>query len=164
MKGSQQETQTVVTPALQEELKLLRGFAQLMAERTAYMFGAKALTTEMGDKTKAERKTLAEANKLIHDNLPKWVKDADVRAYEKSLATVKDARKVLNDKQKPIRDKVAPLRKGMKYIDVVAVPDSIKEMASVVSDEEVKKHLVIAPTFKLSEWLQKAVETKRKSD
>jgi len=160
----QAQTEQAIPTSQQEEIVLLRGFAQLLAERTAYMFGVKALTTKMEGQSEKERKTLTAATKTVTDNLTQWIKEANITEYETALQTVKDARKALADKQKPIRDKITPLRKGMKYIDVVAVPDSIKELANVVSDPEVKKRLVVAPAFKLSEWCSNAIASRKKKD
>jgi len=164
MPDKQKTTQIVVPEALQEEVRLLRGFAILGAERTAYMFGSRSLTTDMSKASAAERKTLSEANKNIRDNLPAWVKAGSEKEYEKALKAVTDARKALSTKDKPTRDKIAPLRRAMKYIDVVAVPEAIKELANVTSDPEVKKKLVVAPSFKLSEWIGKAIEANKKKD
>jgi alcohol dehydrogenase class IV len=45
--------------------------------------------------------------------------------------------------------KVKMLNKGMKYIDNVAIPDSLKELG-----------VQLQPAFSLSEWVKKAVEKK----
>ncbi len=56
--------QAVTIPKeVEEELTLLRGFKDLVAERTGYMFGAKALSTTMSDKTEKQRKDVTDKGK-----------------------------------------------------------------------------------------------------
>jgi hypothetical protein len=164
-KGPTQATQvfdeTALPQAMQAELKLLRGFAVLGAERTAYMFGVSSLTKDMSNATKTERGKLSEASKALRDNIAEWVKKGDATAYEKALETISKARKTLSTKQKPTRDKISPLRKGMKYLDIVVIPEAIKELAKNVHDPKIQEKLVVAPAFKLSEWINTALENSK---
>jgi hypothetical protein len=153
-KGTEQTaTVEAIKPTLSadEELTLLRGFKDLVAERTAYFFGAKELRSQMSDQSATERKAVTEANKSLRTNLKQYIKDGNLNAYESAVAEVERVRKILNTKTETMRGKIAPLNKAVRYIDVTAVPDSLKELGSP-----------IAPSFKLSEWCQKAVETKKK--
>jgi hypothetical protein len=164
-KGQTPTAETVEVPeSLREEVTLLRGLAILNAENTAYYMGAKSLTSDMSDKSKEERKSLTEANKNVRKNLATWVKEGNVTAFDDGNKAITDARKALNDKTKPTRDKIAPLRRGMKYIQIVAIPDSIKELHDVTSDPKVKEKLVVAPAFQLSSWVATAIESKKKRD
>lgn len=152
------EQETVMIPEMPEfalpenveqELTLLRGFRDLVAERTGYMFGAKALSKEMTDATVPERKAVIEANKTYKANLETWVKDADIDGFNEAIGRMKKAREEANTVRKPHMEKINPLRKGVKYIDLVAIPDSLKELG-----------VQPQPMFNLSEWCAKAVKKK----
>jgi ribosomal protein S12 methylthiotransferase accessory factor YcaO len=68
-----------VTEAVQEELTLLRGFRDLVAERVAYRMGVIALNAEIKEKTVEQRKAVNEANKYIKENLETFIKNATLR-------------------------------------------------------------------------------------
>ena len=65
-------TQKAVTlpKEVEKELTLLRGFRDLVAERTGYWFGAKMLTKTMNEKTETERKAVRTIGKGITENIP----------------------------------------------------------------------------------------------
>lgn len=142
----------VIPEAVQEELTLLRGFRDLVAERVAYMLGAKALNAEINEKTAEQRKAFNEASKHLRDNIETFIKNGDYEGYQKALEDKVAKSKILRQAKKENGfEKVTMLRKGIRYIDNVAVPDSLKELG-----------VQIQPAFSLSEWIKKAVESKKK--
>lgn len=151
----QQTAQAVAIPVeVEEELTLLRGFRDLVAERTGYFFGVKALSKTMNEETANERKAVRETGKQLKEALSELIETptkqnaASVQDLQKKLAAAKEA----NQKARtPHMKKINPLRKAVRYIDLVAVPDSLKELGKQV-----------VPIFSLSDWIKKAIETKRK--
>jgi flagellar biosynthesis/type III secretory pathway protein FliH len=149
---TEQVAETLIIPeAVQQELTLLRGFRDLVAERVAYMFGAKALSSEMSEATKEQRKALTQLNKEFKGNLENYVRNGDFDGFSQAQAKIKEAREVLSKARKPHMAKISPLRKAIKYIDNVAIPDSLKELG-----------VTVQPAFSLSEWVKKAVESKKR--
>ena len=148
----EQVAETLTIPeAVEQELTLLRGFRDLVAERTAYTFGAKALSKEMSEATKEQRKAFTQASKEYRENLENYVRNGDFDGFSQAQAKIKEARKTLSEARKPHMQKINPLRKAVKYIDNVAVPDSLKELG-----------VTVQPAFSLSEWIKKAVESTKK--
>jgi len=143
---------TVTLPKeVEKELTLLRGFRDLVAERTGYLFGSKALTKVMNEKTETERKLVTTIRKGITENIPEWIENKNVSEYVKQMKALKEARKKNTEARKPHMEKINPLRKATKYIDVVAIPDALKELGSPVHER-----------FSLSKWVKEAIETKKK--
>jgi len=143
--------QTVAIP-VEQEVKLLRGFRDLIAERWGYFMGRRLTQEEMTQKTEAERKAVAEARKAITgDNLKTIISKADIKGYESTLTKVKEARETLNKVAKPFREKISPLAKAQKYLDNVAIPDALKELGTPVQ-----------PRFSLSKWIGDALASQKK--
>jgi len=53
--------------------------------------------------------------------------------------------------RKPLLSKIASLRRGIRYIDKVAIPESLKKLS-----------VSVHPAFSLSEWVQKALEERKR--
>jgi len=151
-----QQTQTTTAQAtaipVEQEISLLRGFRDLVAERWGYFMGRRLTAEEMSNKTEAERKAVAEVRKAITgDNLKTIISKADVKTYESTLAKIKEARETLNTAAKPFREKIAPLAKAQRYMDNVAIPDGLKELGAPVQ-----------PRFSLSKWIGDALASQKK--
>lgn len=144
------KTQTVQVPKeIEKELTLLRGFKDLVAERSGYFFGAKMLTKTMNDETAKERKAVREASKSLKEAVNQLI-ETPTKQNSKTVQNIqeqlKEAREKNKKARKPHMQKINPLRKATKYIDVVAVPDALKELGTPVQ-----------PRFSLSEWVKKAI-------
>jgi len=143
--------QTVALP-VEEEVKLLRGFRDLVGERYGYFMGRRLTQQEMTEKTEAERKAVAEVRKdITGDNLKTIIANADIKTYETKLSEVKSARETLSKVSKPFREKISPLAKAQRYLDNVAIPDALKELGTPVQ-----------PRFSLSKWLETAIASQKK--
>jgi len=141
---------------VEEELSMLRGFRDLIGERAGYFFGAKALTKTMSDATATERKAVTALGKTLKEATDKLMAEPNkqtAKAVKDTLDKMETARKANAKAREPHMAKINPLRKAVKYIDVVAVPDSLKEMGKPVT-----------PRFSLSEWVAKAIEQKKQKD
>ena len=137
---------------IQQEVKLLRGFRDLVGERMGYFLGRRMKQSEMNDATKTERKKVSEIRKEITgENLETLITNGDVVNYKKHLKSLKDAREVVSKKTKPFREKINPLSKAQKYLDNVAIPDALKELGTPVQ-----------PRFSLSNWVKNAMQTEKK--
>ena len=96
------EAQTVQIPVeVQEELENLRGFRDLLANRTGYMLGRKAQQKKMNTASKKERETANDIRKVIKKGIPQWVADANVTEYEKQIKALADASAIVSKKTKP---------------------------------------------------------------
>jgi len=147
------QVSTAEAVPVEEELTLLRGFRDLVAERTGYFFGAKMLTKTMNDETAEERKAVRELSKTVSKNIEDYIENPTEELKRQILENrkkLKEAREKAKEARKPHLKKINPLRKAVKYIDMVAIPDSLKEMGQPVQ-----------PRFSLSEWIKKAIETKK---
>ena len=139
---------------ISKELTLLRGFRDLLAERTGYMFGAKALSTTMSEKTEKERKVVTDKGKSVKEAFTTLIEQPTKQHSENFLQVQKelvDAQKVNKKAGEPHMAKITPLRRAVRYIDVVAVPDALKQLGSPV-----------LPRFSLSDWVSKAIVKKKK--
>jgi len=128
---------------------LLSGFKDLVAERTGYMFGAKVLGKTMSEKTEAERKAVRTASKTLKDAFNQLIEEPtkpNSQAVQKSAKELEKARDKNKEARKPHMQKISPLRKATRYIDTVAIPDSLKELGSPAT-----------PRFSLSDWAKKAI-------
>ena len=147
------QAEAVVIPEhIQQELTLLRGFRDLVAERTAYAMGVQAINEEMREKTETQRKNVTEARKYLRENLETFIQNADVEGYKNALSQIDKASKELKEARKPFVEKITPLRRGIKYIDNIAVPESLKELG-----------VTVQPAFSLSEWIKKTLEERKKA-
>jgi hypothetical protein len=133
---------------------LLEGFADLVGERYGYFMARRLTQQDMGEKCKAELKAVREKNKEISEAWDKLLETPTaeiVETIKAGMTELKDLRKTASDATKPFRDKIAPLAKAMKWMDNVAIPDSLKELGKEV-----------APRFSLSEVVTKALEAAKK--
>lgn len=145
------QQKTVQIPEeVEQELKMLRGFKDLVGERMGYFMGRRTKQSEMNDATKTERAAANKISKELQENLPDYIKDGDIDAYNTKITQLKKARKVVADKSKPFRAKIKPLAKAQKYCDTVAIPDALKELGAPVT-----------PRFNLSDWINKAMQEEK---
>lgn len=135
---------------VQTELKLLRGFRDLTAERMGYFMGRRLTQEELSKATKDERAVASKISTEIREKIPEWIENSDLDTFKAKTKALKDAREVVAKKAKPYRTKMAPLTKAVKYIDNVAIPDALKELGKPVQ-----------PRFKLEKWVNEAMETSK---
>ncbi|MEM3549434.1 MAG: hypothetical protein QXJ23_10575 [Thermofilum sp.] len=147
----QAEAALIVPKEVEEELTLLRGFRDLVAERTGYALGVIALNAEMKEATAEQRKASNEARKYLKQNIEVFVKNGDYEGYKQAVENVKKAGEALKEARKPHMAKITPLRRAIKYIDNVAVPQSLEQLG-----------VKVQPAFSLSDWIKKAVESQKK--
>ena len=143
------QKQAQIPKEIEKEITLLRGFKDLVAERTGYMFGAKVLGKTMSEKTEAERKAVRTASKTLKDAVNQLIEEPtkpNSQEVQKSAKELEKARDKNKEARKPHMEKISPLRKAVRYIDTVAVPDSLKELGSPAT-----------PRFSLSDWAKKAI-------
>ena len=149
------ETATVVEQEQQpSRLELLEAFADLVAEGFGYKTAKRLTQKDMSEKTQAEGKKAREAAKAVAESMETLIKAPTQETAKKVITareTLKDARKVVSEARKPFNEKMKPLASAVKYIDSVAIPDSLKELGKTVQ-----------PLFKLSTWAEKAVEQTKK--
>lgn len=143
-------TQQVQIPKrIEKEITLLRGFKDLVAERTGYMFGAKANSEIMSKETKTFRQAVTEASKTLKDSIELLIEqptEKNSKDVKTATSEVTKAKKANKKAREPHMKKISPLRKAVRYIDTVAIPDSLKELGSPAT-----------PRFSLSDWAKKAI-------
>ena len=96
-KGQTQATTQVQAIPVEQELTLLRGFRDLVGERFGYFLGRRLTQQDMNEKTEAERKAVSEVRKTIKDNIPTWIKNADVKTYTAKQEALKTVAQTLTD-------------------------------------------------------------------
>jgi len=136
--------------SVDQELALLRGFRDLVAEGLGYYLGAKAVTAEASEKTKDLRKKANSIRKEINSHLEEWIKNADIESYTAKTTELAEAREALKKAMKPFNEKKNPLNKAWRYCVNVAFPDSLKELGAPVQ-----------PRFSLSKWIESAIQKKK---
>lgn len=154
--------QAVTIPKeVEEELTLLRGFKDLVAERTGYMFGAKALSTTMSEKTEKQRKDVTDKGKSFKEAFKTLIEQPTKKHSENVLTVQKEldeAREVNKKAREPHMAKITPLRRAVRYIDAVAVPDALKELQPFMPKDAEPLGL---PRFSLSKWVSKQIAKKK---
>lgn len=148
-KATQTTTQAVAIP-VEQELTLLRGFRDLVGERWGYFLGRRLTQQDMNEKTEGERKAVSEVRKTIKDNIPTWIKNADVKTYSAKQEALKKAAEELTTAAKPYREKISPLAKAQRYLDSIAIPDALKELGQPVQ-----------PRFALSKWIDDTLKQQK---
>jgi len=133
----------------QKELRLLRGFRDLVAEGLGYYLGAKAIGAEASEKTKDQRKKVNSIRKEINSHLEEWIKNSDIKSYTAKTKEYAEARAKLREAMKPFNEKKKPLNKAWRYCVNVAFPDALKELGAPVQ-----------PRFSLSKWIDQAIKKK----
>jgi len=143
------EVMATLPPEVQEEFRLLRGLADLSAERWGYYAGRRLKQAEMSKDSKVERDAVSEIRKEITgEALEKLIADSDIESYKGTLQRLKDAREVLSKKQKPFRTKfLNPLSRATKYMDNEVIPDALRELGRPIQ-----------PRFNLSKWVNNALK------
>lgn len=134
---------------IEKEITLLRGFKDLVAERVGYYFGAKVLGKTMSEKTVEERKAVRTASKSLKEAVNQLIEEPtkpNSKEVKNCAKVLEQAREKNKEARKPHMQKISPLRKAVRYIDTVAVPDSLKELGTPVQ-----------PRFSLSDWAKKAI-------
>jgi len=142
--------ETVQIPAeIEKEVTLLRGFRDLMAERVGYALGARALGQTMSKETVDQRDVVTKTSKSLKKALKQLIA-TPTKENSETVQTIQndltEAREANSEARKPHMEKITPLKKAVRYIDVVAVPDSLKELGATVT-----------PRFSLSEWAKGAI-------
>ena len=136
--------------SVDQELALLRGFRDLVAEGLGYYLGAKAVGAEASEKTKDLRKKVNSIRKEINSHLEEWIKNADIESYTAKTTEYAEARAELRKAMKPFNEKKNPLNKAWRYCVNVAFPDALKELGAPVQ-----------PRFSLSKWIESAISKKK---
>ncbi len=142
--------QVQIPKAIEEELGNLRGFRDLMAERTGYYLGRTAKMAEMNKATKTERKTASGIRTVIREGIPQWIADSNVTEYEKQTGLLAEASKVVSEKSKPFRVQIKPLTQAVKYIDNIAVPAVLEQLGVKLQE-----------TFTLSDFIKAKLEEQK---
>ena len=136
-----------------KELKLLRGFKDIVAERVGYMYGRSSLMGDMNKETETERKTASAQAKAVKENVEAYIDIEKPTAEMRrkiltSRKSLTEARKTLKTAKAPHMKKISPLGKATKYLDTVAVPDSLIEIDGQRPQAR----------FSLSKWVTEALE------
>jgi regulator of sigma D len=105
----------------------------------------------MKEATAEQRKANLEARKHLRKSLEDFIKNADFEGYKKAIEEIEKTGKALKEARKPHMAKITPLRRAIKYIDNVAVPQSLEQLG-----------VKVQPAFSLSDWIKKAVESQKK--
>lgn len=124
------QAEIAIPEAVQEELTLLRGFRDLVAERVAYALGAKVLNGEINQKTAEQRKAFNEASKFLKKNIESFVENGDIEGYRKAVEDKTTKAKVLRQAKKDAGfEKVTKLRKACAhaYMHKFRVYDFLKQ-------------------------------------
>ena len=153
-KGTAQAEQITVEeeegmPFTEENFKLLNGFAVLVSERFGYWMARRMTQQDMSEKLADESKAVREIRKGIADNIEKHIENPSEdlqKAIREGRVELDEALKPLNEKRKPFTEKMKPLQQAVRYLDVHAIPDSLKELGHQ-----------IAPRFTLSKWVNAAL-------
>jgi len=136
--------------SMEQEVALLRGFRDLVAEGLGYYLGAKAIGAEASEKTKDQRKKVNSIRKEINSHLEEWIKNSDIESYKAKTTEYAEARAELRKAMKPFNEKKNPLNKAWRYCLNVAFPDALKELGAPVQ-----------PRFSLSKWIESAISKKK---
>jgi hypothetical protein len=167
-KGKTQIAEAVTVEAEAKRVDLLEAFAELVAERFGYYTARRLKMAEMNEKTKEERKHAGKIRKAISlrlkfdrknggytyetgDALREAMDSGSWETYESKLKELSEVKKSIDDMAKPYREEIKPLAKAVRYLDNVAIPDSLKELGHPVQ-----------PRFSLSDWVKKQIESQKK--
>jgi hypothetical protein len=167
-KSAEAQAVTVEAEAEVKRLDLLEAFAELVAERFGYATARKLKMAELNEKTEAERKQASEIRKAIAfrlkfdrknggytyqmgDALQEAVNSGNWETYEAKLKELSGVKKTIDEIATPYRKEANALNRAVKYIDNVAIPDSLNELGHPIQ-----------PRFSLSDWVKKAIEQQRK--
>lgn len=136
--------------AFVKEWTNLRGFSQLVEQRTGYFMGRKLKQGEMSTASEKLRKVVKKISDSI--DVEDFIKNKDLEGWQKKQKELKDARKAVSKKQKPFREKISPLTKIIKLFDNETIPDALRELNG---------HPVV-PRFSLSKFAKEQLELAKK--
>lgn len=148
------EVQAQTVEAEVSRLDLLEAFAELVAERYGYYTARRLKTAEMNEAVKDLSKNLREIRKSLNTAVEEYIKEPSDGLREqifKAREAIAEKKPVLKEKKAPYMKEITPLAKAVRYMDNVAIPDSLKELGHPIQ-----------PRFSLSEWVKKAVEAQKK--
>jgi hypothetical protein len=149
-------------------LDLLEGFAELVSERYGYWTARRLKVAELNEKIGDERKKANEIRKAIAfrlkfdrknggysydmgEVLKMAVENGDWESFKAKLGELAEVKKNIDGVAKPYRQEINLLNRAVRYMDNVAIPDSLKELGYPVE-----------PRFSLSEHVKKGIESQRK--
>jgi len=148
------EAQAVTVEAETSRLDLLEAFAELVSERFGYYTARRMKQAEMNEATADIRKEMRETRKSLATAIEEYIKEPNDGLREtifKCRKAIEEKKPVLKKKKEPYLKAIRPLNKAVRYMDNVAIPDSLKELGHPVK-----------PRFSLSEWVKKAIESQKK--
>jgi gas vesicle protein len=135
-------------------LDMLEAFAELVSERYGYYTARRLTQQEMSEAVKVESKAVSETLKALKKNVATYIDEPtdELRTtIKENQKTIEEQRKVLKEKKEPFMKKISPLAKATRYMDSVAIPDSLKELGKPIQ-----------PRFSLSKWITDALEASKK--
>jgi len=133
---------------------LQEAFVELVNERWGYYVGRRVTQQDMTSATKDQAKTVRDLAKSVNTAIEEYIANAsdDLRTQIlNGRKAVADAKKTLKTARAPFQKKMTPLAKAVRYMDNVAIPDSLKELGHPIQ-----------PRFSLSDWVQTAIAQKPK--
>jgi hypothetical protein len=148
-----QVQEPVTQPKIANEIDLLRGFRDLMAERYGFNAGRRLKQQEMNKAVEKDAEKLRESKKAERTAIEDYIEkpsEAIKTKIAETRKTIKAQSTVVADGRKPFKESLSNLSKAVRYIDSVAAPDSLKECGKP-----------IVPMFSLSDWVKKALETQK---
>lgn len=147
-------TQEAVAVSAEDRMALLEGFVQLVGERWGYWLARRLTAQEMSEHVKDMAKKVRELGKTISTKIEEFLETPDQEiktVIVESRKQLADAKKEVKEAREPFQKKMNPLAKAIRYMDSVAIPDSLKELGSPIQ-----------PRFSLSDWVTSAVASKKK--
>jgi hypothetical protein len=151
------EAQTVTVEVEAEATKrldLLEAFAELVSERFGYYTARKLKMAEMNEAVSDLNKEVREIRKSLNTAIEEYIKEPNDGLREqifKCREAIEEKRPAIKEKKAPFMKEINPLARAVRYIDNVAIPDSLKEIGYPVQ-----------PRFSLSDWVKKGIESQKK--
>jgi hypothetical protein len=148
------EAVTIEAEAEAKRVDLLEAFAELVAERFGYYQARRFKMAEMNEAVKDLSKDLRETRKTLSKAIEEYIKEPNDGLREqifKCRDVIDEKKPVMKEKKAPFMKEINPLAKAVRYLDNVAIPDSLKELGHPVQ-----------PRFSLSDWVKKAIESQKK--
>lgn len=148
-----QEAPTVPPTEVVDRQALQEAFVELVGERYAYWVGRRLTQQDMSKATADQRKAVNELNKGVKTTIEEYIVEPsdDLRnQIINGRKATKEAKKTLKKAEAPYRQKMSPLAKAVRWMDNVAIPDSLKELGHPIQ-----------PRFSLSEMVHEAIKPKK---
>jgi len=133
---------------------LQEAFVELVNERWGYYVGRRVTQQDMTSATKDQAKAVRDLAKGVNTAIEEYIANASDDLKTQIIngrKAVAEAKKTLKTARAPFMKKMAPLAKAVRYMDNVAIPDSLKELGHPIQ-----------PRFSLSDWVQTAIAQKPK--